>query len=151
MKVEDLLNPVRNQTDGQELRSGGMQAPLPPTSQQQDMAYHSRSPSQSLSFTSSPSMTYSPSLPSSKKQKMRKDAPIIRKAQTKGVIQFPAHEAGGDETLAIQYEHFQITPRGNIAEHCHKYPYSSDKKEFQENTGRDGFEGEIYGALYERE
>lgn len=145
MKVEDLLNPVRTQTDGQELRSGGMQAP----SQQQplEMVYSSRSPSQSLSYTSSPSLVYSPSTPSGKKQKLRKDAPIIRKAQTKGVVQFPAHEAGDDEVLATQFELYRITPRGNIAEHCHKYPYSSDKKEFQENTGRDGFQGKTYSSL----
>lgn len=111
-----------------------MQAP-PQQPQPQEMAYPSRSPSQSLSYTSSPSMS------SGRKQKLRKDAPIIRKAQTKGVVQFPAHEAGDDEVLAAQYEIYQITPRGNIAEHCHRYPYSSDKKEFQENTGRDGFEG----------
>lgn len=134
-----MLNPVRNQTDGQELRSGGMQAP--PHISPQDMAYPSRSPSQSLSYTSSPSITCSPSIPSAKKQRLRKDAPIIRKAQTKGVVQFPAHEAGDDKVLKAQYENYQIMPRGNIAEHCHKYPYSSDKKEFRENTGRDGFEG----------
>ncbi|QDS73056.1 hypothetical protein FKW77_009667 [Venturia effusa] len=139
MKVEDLLNPVRNHTDGQELRSGGMQAPSHPPSQ--EMTYSSRSPSQSLSYTSSPSMACSPSNPSGKGQKLRKDAPIIRKAQTKGVVQFPAYEAGDDEVLSAQYDIHQITPRGNIAEHCHKYPYSSDKKEFRENTGRDGFEG----------
>jgi hypothetical protein len=148
MKVEDLLNPVQSQTDIQELRCEVMQArPSLP----QDMAYSSRSSSQTMSYTSqSPPMAYSPSAPVTKKQKMRKDAPIIRKAQTKGVVQFPPHEAGDNQTLAAQYKDYQIDPNGDIAEHCHKYPYSSDKKEFQENTGRDGFEGKPYCVLHEK-
>jgi hypothetical protein len=88
-------------------------------------------------------MAYSPNAPASRKQRIPKDAPIIRKAQTKGVVQFHPHEAGDDKVLGDQYMRYQITPNGDIAEHCHKYPYSSDKKEFQENTGRDGFEGRM--------
>jgi hypothetical protein len=137
MKVEDLLNPVRGKTDTEELRSVAQISQQP----QQHVAYSSRSPT--MSYTSSPvSMAYSPSLPSkARSHKLPKDAPIFRKAPTNGMVRFPPYEAGDDKLLADQYRKFQLFPMGEIADHCNRIPYSSDKKKFTANTGRESFEG----------
>jgi hypothetical protein len=80
--------------------------------------------------------------PRSRGQKLPKDAPIFRKGDPKGSVQFPPHEAGDDEDLKEQHRLFQVYPMGEIADYCHHIPYSSDKKTFLSKTGRDAFEGE---------
>jgi hypothetical protein len=82
--------------------------------------------------------------PSSKpnsKLKLAKDAPIFRKAPTKGIVRFPPYEAGDDRALAEEHRKFRIYPMGHIGEFTNHIPYSSDKKDFQLKTGRDAFEG----------
>lgn len=75
------------------------------------------------------------------KQKLPKDAPIFRKGPTRGEVLFPPYEAGNDAILAKEHERYQVFPRGEIGQHCHHIPYSSDKKTFLSKTGRDAFEG----------
>jgi hypothetical protein len=120
MKVEDLLNPISNQRDEDEWKSVVTQVPQLP-------------PAKTYSYTSTPK---------TRGHKQPKDAPIFRKGPTKGDVQFPPYEAGDDKELAEQHQKFQVYPMGEIAEHCHHIPYSSDKKTFLSKTGRDAFEGE---------
>jgi hypothetical protein len=75
------------------------------------------------------------------KVKLAKDAPIFRKAPTKGIVRFPPYEAGNDRALAEEHRKFRIYPMGHIGEFTNHIPYSSDKKDFQIKTGRDAFEG----------
>jgi hypothetical protein len=124
MKVEMLLNPVSSEDD-KECRSAVTPVPHGPRPQ---------TPYQSA---------VSP-LPRARGQKLPKDAPIFRKGEPKGNVQFPPHEAGDDEELRKQHEHFQLFPMGEIATYCHHIPYSSDKKTFLSKTGRDAFEGTCY-------
>jgi hypothetical protein len=121
MKVEDLLNPAPKQDEYE------VTAPSP-VAQQRPSLY--------------PLQTQLPLAIKACKRKLPKDAPVFRKAPTKGEVLFPPHESGEDAVLAKEHERFQIFPRGEIAQHCHHIPYSSDKKTFLSKTGRDAFEGE---------
>jgi hypothetical protein len=116
MKVEMLLNPVSDQ-DNEEWKSAVTSVPQTP-----------------LQRVTHPS-------PKSRGHKLPKDAPIFRKGEPKGTVQFPPHEAGEDEELKEQHRLFRVYPRGEIADYCHHIPYSSDKKTFLSKTGRDAFEG----------
>ncbi|KIW07683.1 uncharacterized protein PV09_01623 [Verruconis gallopava] len=115
MKVEELLNPSPTEEPADSIT----QPPQPAASTLQTPALTTHKPY---------------------KNKMPKDAPIFRKGPTKGDVLFPPHEAEDDDELAKHYEHFHIYPRGEIAQHCHHIPYSSDKKTFLSKTGRDAFE-----------
>lgn len=122
MKVEDLLNPAPQEQEGRTLASPSYSN------------HGSSFPAQPQSQSQSP--------PRARGLKPAKDAPIFRKAPTKGEVLFPPHEAEDDEELAKEHRALQIFPRGEISEHCHHIPYSSDKKTFLSKTGRDAFEGE---------
>lgn len=83
------------------------------------------------------------SLPGSsrpKKQKMTKDAPIFKEGRIRGELRYPPCE-DRDAKLTVAHKEFQIHPMGNIAQYPRHIPYNSDKKTFQEKTGRESFEG----------
>jgi hypothetical protein len=84
-----------------------------------------------------------PSRSGSKNNKLAKDAPIFRKAPTKGHVRFPPYDSGEDQALAKEHEKFKIFPLGRIGEFTNHIPYSSDKKTFLLKTGRDAFEGNL--------
>lgn len=75
-----------------------------------------------------------------KRQKVAKDAPIFTKDKIRGKMRYPPCEER-DEELTKQHREFQIFPMGNIADYPRHIPYNSDKKTFQEKTGRESFEG----------
>ncbi|KAJ9236315.1 hypothetical protein DTO166G5_4077 [Paecilomyces variotii] len=77
--------------------------------------------------------------PRHKKQKVAKDAPIFTRGKTRGVVRYPPCEEQ-DEVLAEEHRRFEIHPMGHIAEYPRHIPYNSEKKSFQEKTGRESFE-----------
>ena len=106
--------------------------PLPPSFERPRKPVKSASP-QRIERSSS-------TLVSAKKQKMSKAAATFVKAEPKGEINYPPYE-GKDETIAAAYELFDVKPVGRICDYPKRIPYNSDKKTFQQRTGRDGFEG----------
>lgn len=106
--------------------------PVPPSFERP----RKRSKSASPKYTE----TFSSTLLSVKKQKMSKAAATFVKAEPKGEINYPPYEEQ-DEKIASAYEQFDVKPVGQICEYPKRIPYNSEKKTFQQRTGRDGFEG----------
>lgn len=79
--------------------------------------------------------------PRPKRPKVAKDAAIFTKAKPRGEVRYPPCEER-DEELARKHREFRIHPMGDIVEYARHIPYNSDKKSFQERTGRESFEGE---------
>lgn len=75
-----------------------------------------------------------------KKSKMPKDSPVFRPGRTQGEVRYPPCEERDEELTKIHKE-FQLHPMGKIAQYPRHIPYQSDKKSFQEKTGRDSFHG----------
>jgi hypothetical protein len=75
-----------------------------------------------------------------KKPKMPKDSPVFRPGNTQGEVRYPPCEERDEELTRIHRE-FKLHPMGRIAEFPRHIPYQSDKKSFQEKTGRDSFHG----------
>lgn len=73
---------------------------------------------------------------------MAKDAPVFREGRIRGELRYPPCEERDDELAAI-HEKFQIHPMGKIEQYPRHIPYNSDKKNFQEKTGRECFEGKM--------
>ncbi|KAL2817586.1 hypothetical protein BJX63DRAFT_440727 [Aspergillus granulosus] len=113
--IQSLLNPVPNLS-----RSDRFTLPTP-------------------SPTCSTSTTAMLRSPRQKKQKTAKDAPIFTRGRPKGELRYPPHEER-DEFLTEQHKEFRIHPFGDIAAYPRHIPYNSDKKTFQELTGRESFE-----------
>ncbi|KAL3476532.1 hypothetical protein BJX99DRAFT_138824 [Aspergillus californicus] len=103
-----------------------------------DLSRSDRFPLPTPSPTSSTSTIIMRS-PRQKKQKMAKDAPVFNRGRPRGEVRYPPHEERDDE-LARVHRDFRIHPFGNIAEFPRHIPYNSDKKSFQELTGRESFE-----------
>ena len=104
--------------------------PTPPPSERTDL-------SRSVSRTSSP---FSPSLLPLKKQKMSKGAATFVKGKPKGEINYSPFEIQ-DTTTFSEHQKYEVKPVGQISAYPKRIPYNSDKKSFQQKTGRDGFEG----------
>ncbi|GFF90491.1 hypothetical protein IFM47457_08506 [Aspergillus lentulus] len=77
--------------------------------------------------------------PRPKRPKVAKDAAIFKKAKPRGEVRYPPCEER-DEELARKHREFRIHPMGDIVEYARHIPYNSDKKSFQERTGRESFE-----------
>ncbi|KKK19409.1 hypothetical protein P175DRAFT_0464515 [Aspergillus ochraceoroseus IBT 24754] len=74
-----------------------------------------------------------------KKQKIAKDAPIFNRGKIRGELRYhPCEER--DEELTKLHREFRLHPMGDIAAYPRHIPYNSDKKSFQERTGRESFE-----------
>lgn len=80
------------------------------------------------------------SRPRQKRQKITKDAPVFNKGKIRGELRYPPCE-NRDEELTKIHREFEIHPMGDIAAYPRHIPYNSDKKSFQERTGREFFEG----------
>ncbi|KAJ5206430.1 hypothetical protein N7491_002953 [Penicillium cf. griseofulvum] len=76
--------------------------------------------------------------PREKRQKMAKDAPIFRRGKIQGKCRYPPCE-DRDAELEKAHRELSLRPLGNIADYPRHIPYASDKKTFQEKTGRDSF------------
>ncbi|CAG7916383.1 unnamed protein product [Penicillium olsonii] len=77
-------------------------------------------------------------IPSTKPRKMPKDAPVFLPGKIQGQCRFPPCEERDEELTRIHKE-FKLRPMGNIADFPRQIPYASDKKTFQQKTGRDSF------------
>ncbi|KAJ5156834.1 hypothetical protein N7492_009637 [Penicillium capsulatum] len=86
----------------------------------------------------SSSATLGSSLEREKKPKMAKDSAVFRKGNTQGEVRYPPCEVRSPELARIHRE-FKLHPFGSIAEYPRHIPYQSEKKSFQEKTGRDSF------------
>ena len=93
--------------------------------------------SQSTSRTSSP---FSPSSSPSKQLKMSKASPKFVKGKPNGRVNYPPFEVQ-DRTTAAEYHKYNVKPIGEISDYPKRIPYRSTKKSFEQQTGRDGFEG----------
>lgn len=80
---------------------------------------------------------------SQKPRKVPKDAPVFLPGKIQGTCRFPPYEER-DEELAKHHKDFRLRPMGNIADFPRQIPYASDKKTFQQRTGRDSFNGMHY-------
>ncbi|OQE43186.1 hypothetical protein PENCOP_c003G06615 [Penicillium coprophilum] len=69
---------------------------------------------------------------------MAKDAPIFRRGKIQGECRYPPCEER-DAELEKAHRELSLRPLGNIADYPRHIPYASDKKTFQEKTGRDSF------------
>lgn len=78
-----------------------------------------------------------------KRPKVSKDAPVFHKGKARGEVRYPPCEER-DEELARIHKQFNIHPLGDIAAFPRHIPYNSDKKQFQEQTGREHFEGTFF-------
>ncbi|KAJ5730375.1 APSES transcription factor Xbp1 [Penicillium malachiteum] len=67
-----------------------------------------------------------------------KDAPLFRAGGTRGEVRYPPNEDRTPELAQIHRE-WSIFPSNNIDHYPRNIPYQSDKKSFQEKTGRDYF------------
>ncbi|KAJ5505257.1 hypothetical protein N7453_004214 [Penicillium expansum] len=76
--------------------------------------------------------------PREKRQKMAKDAPVFRRGKIQGECRYPPCEER-DAELEQAHRELSLRPMGNIADYPRHIPYASDKKTFQEKTGRDSF------------
>lgn len=82
-----------------------------------------------------------PSFPAPReKRKMAKDAPVFRRGKIQGECRYPPCEER-DAELEKAHRELSLRPMGNIADYPRHIPYASDKKTFQEKTGRDSFHG----------
>ncbi|KAE8148889.1 hypothetical protein BDV25DRAFT_130816 [Aspergillus avenaceus] len=77
--------------------------------------------------------------PHLKKQKIAKDAPVFNRGEARGKLRYPPCEER-DADLTRLHREFQLHPMGDIAAYPRHIPYNSDKKTFQEKTGRESFE-----------
>lgn len=71
---------------------------------------------------------------------MTRDAAVFAKGKIKGDALYPPFEKL-DDGLRREVSKFEVYPFGQITEFPRHIPYNSDKKVFQEKTGRDSFEG----------
>ncbi|OQE17828.1 hypothetical protein PENFLA_c023G05233 [Penicillium flavigenum] len=69
---------------------------------------------------------------------MAKDAPVFRRGKIQGECRYPPCEER-DAELEKAHRELSLRPFGNIADYPRQIPYASDKKTFQEKTGRDSF------------
>jgi len=84
-------------------------------------------------------------LPLSKKVKTAKSAAMLVKGKAKGEVKYKPCEIQ-EGVIAAEHARFEVEPLGNIADYPRHIPYNSEKKSFQQRTGRDAFEG-IRGFL----
>ena len=71
---------------------------------------------------------------------MSKSAAVFVKGKPKGTINYKPCEIQ-DATIAAEHRRFHVEPIGYISDYPRHIPYNSDKKSFQQRTGRDAFEG----------
>lgn len=80
------------------------------------------------------------------KPKQTKDAPSFVKGKPKGVVRYPAVDDVESGPIRMQMARMSLFPLGRIKLFARHIPYNSDKKDFQEKTGRESFEGEAMKA-----
>ncbi|RMD44410.1 hypothetical protein DV735_g760, partial [Chaetothyriales sp. CBS 134920] len=125
--IRALLNPAVSANDDRELKSGRK---LPP---------------RLLSPITSTAVPDVPSSPSPrKKQKIVKDQPVFTRGPPRGEVRYPPFEYD-NPTLSAYHQQFDMFPMEDIGAYPRHIPYNSEKKLFQDKTGRDFFEGRVFG------
>lgn len=137
LRINNLLNPMdnsNNQADG-------------PASLRTTPAY---SVNDSTSTpTPSPDTTLTP--PSTKRQKNGKGKSVAKRAMPKSVVNYRPYECNENiicadtalrKEIINQHRYFQVSveSEGLIRDYPKHIPYTSDKKDFHNKTGRDAFE-----------
>lgn len=90
---------------------------------------------------------------------MTKDGALFLRGSPKGPVNYPPYECSEEsvclnyqqrQELAEQHRAFKIWPDGSpeekIANYVRHIPYSSEKKDFLNKTGRDAFDGKLVPA-----
>lgn len=82
-----------------------------------------------------------------KRQKLSKADAVFVKGRPKGEVRYPPFGSvdhdNYDPSLAARHREYQIFPPvDEIKDYPQHIPYSSEKKDFLEKTGREAFEGE---------
>ncbi len=72
---------------------------------------------------------------------MSKGSANFVKGDPNGEVNYPPFEVQ-NKIIAAEYQKHEVKPISRISEYPKRIPYNSDKKSFQQKTGRDGFEGE---------
>ncbi|KAJ5087057.1 hypothetical protein NUU61_008364 [Penicillium alfredii] len=85
-------------------------------------------------------------MPYEKRQKMARDGPVFRPGNIRGELRYPPCEERDEELERIHRE-WKLHPIGKIAQFPRHIPYSSEKKSFQERTGRHCFN--VFQYTYE--
>ncbi|RAL12552.1 putative APSES transcription factor Xbp1, partial [Aspergillus homomorphus CBS 101889] len=75
--------------------------------------------------------------------KRGKDTPKFEPGTPQGPVNYPPYE-----TCAEFYEEHCIYPQGKLMDYAHTYLYRSDKREFNDKTGRDDFRVFAYQFLW---
>ncbi|KAJ4989752.1 APSES transcription factor Xbp1 [Stagonosporopsis vannaccii] len=85
-----------------------------------------------------------------KRQTLAKDAPIfVEGTKIVGHVNYPPHEARGNNDLEIKHREFSVFPLGEIHKRGMRHiPYASDKKDFLVKTNRESFE--VFQYTYKR-
>ncbi|RMZ89163.1 hypothetical protein DV736_g3605, partial [Chaetothyriales sp. CBS 134916] len=76
---------------------------------------------------------------SRKKQKIVKDRPVFTRGPPRGEVRYPPFEYD-NPSLSAYHQQFDMFPMEDIGAYPRHIPYNSEKKLFQEKTGRDFFE-----------
>jgi hypothetical protein len=137
LRINNLLNPMNNsnnQADGS-------------TSLRTTPAYTVND----FTSTSTPGSGTPLTPASTKRQKNGKGKPVAKRATPKGVVNYRPHECNDNVVCtdaALRKEiidhhcryHVSIEGEGLISDYPKHIPYTSDKKDFHNKTGRDAFE-----------
>ncbi len=78
--------------------------------------------------------------PSAVDVKMSNRSAVFVKSTSNGKVKYNPCEFQ-DEKIAAEHHKFQMMPLDRISEQPRHIPYSSDKKSFQQKTGRDAIDG----------
>jgi hypothetical protein len=99
--------------------------------------------------------------PPAKRAKLTKDAAVFVRGTPHGDVNYKPYECttssahltpAQNQELVRQHKVFQIFPNGTdqegrIQEYVRHIPYSSERKQFFSNTGREAFEGKSFRIL----
>lgn len=136
LQIRNLLNPMGN-------------------NQEADPAYSRASTPAYTPNDFTPTPTPGPDTPltpaSTKRQRNGKAAAIVKPTPTKGIVRYKSYECNSDflctdptlrDEIIKQHRNFQVSAEGPglISQFPKHVPYSSDRKDFSEKTGRDAFE-----------
>ncbi|KAI7553395.1 hypothetical protein KC331_g1257 [Hortaea werneckii] len=153
LKINSLLNPsasehyeqTKQEAPEQHMRTKSEPSVSPPPTP----AY---TPSQYSWISTSP-VPLTPTTPSTRPQKLVKDAAVFIKGPTTPPVNYPPYESNETSIclsvhqqaeLWEQHDVFDVRPNGRgkiglIGEFPRRIPYASDKKDFHEKTNRDAF------------
>lgn len=112
--------------------------PRPGTPKSEPSASEFSSPTSEASDNFSLTMTR----PSNLKNKKVRDSSDLSYTKPQAPIKYPPFE-NLSETAHRAMAPFSVDPIGDIGRYCAHIPYSSDKKDVKEKTGRESFHGMI--------